>query len=236
MYTDSIYGYLWWEEEYPFLVPNLLNLGLDINQRFGEKTHRIPTFLLSITPDNKYTLLMEKEIVNIYLRFRYTLFYKTGYICRDSVLFGSLYNFFTRLPANDILTDLRDPVYVTIPIISSIQYLIPLQVGLRDGFWYLLRGNVQVRGLRAIYTKGYIRRRYYPSVATSRAISFIILKVLLAIKQISLKFNSILLRSVRVKERYLLSIPLSQSRVLRLLRQIKQNSRIINQYKYQINI
>jgi len=63
---------------------------------------------------------MEKEIVNIYLRFRYTLFYKTGYICRDSVLFGSLYIFFTRLPANDILTDLRDPVYVTIPIISSI--------------------------------------------------------------------------------------------------------------------
>ncbi|KAK0750049.1 hypothetical protein B0T18DRAFT_445771 [Schizothecium vesticola] len=97
-HADPICGHLRWEEEYPFLVPNLLNLGLDMDQRFGEEeTRRIPAFSLPMTPDIECAPLMEEETVNIHPRLRCTLLHKTGCICRDSVAFGSLYEILSTL-------------------------------------------------------------------------------------------------------------------------------------------
>jgi hypothetical protein len=99
-HADPICGHLRWEEEYPFLVPNLANLALDMDQRFGEEeTRRIPAFSLPITLDNQAAPLMAEETANMHPRLRCALLHKTGCICRDSIAFGSLYVLPARLPA-----------------------------------------------------------------------------------------------------------------------------------------
>lgn len=98
-YADPICGHLRWEEEYPFLVPNLENLGLEMDKRFGEADNRIPAFSPPFTAlDNQLAPLTEEETVNIHPRLRCALLHKTGCSCRDSIAYGSLYVLPSRLP------------------------------------------------------------------------------------------------------------------------------------------
>lgn len=82
-HADPICGYLRWEEEYPFLVPNLANLSL--HQRFNEDDPRRITDL-----DRDSCPFMPEETVNMHPRLRCALLHKTGCSCRDSIAFGSL--------------------------------------------------------------------------------------------------------------------------------------------------
>ena len=91
-HADPICGHLRWEEEYPFLVPTLANLGLYL--RFSEdETRRITDLGNEVAP------LMAEEAANMHPRLRCALLHKTGCICRDSIVFGSLCVLLARLPA-----------------------------------------------------------------------------------------------------------------------------------------
>lgn len=61
----------------PSLVPNLENLGLEMDKRFGEEENRIPAFSLPFTAlDNQLAPLTAEETVNIHPRLQCTLLHK----------------------------------------------------------------------------------------------------------------------------------------------------------------
>ncbi|KAK0622021.1 hypothetical protein B0T17DRAFT_309328 [Bombardia bombarda] len=90
-HADPICGHLRWEDEYPFLIPNMANFGL--HQRFSEdEARKITTFSLPLHALNSYTAPLLPGQVCIHKRLRCALFHGHGVLCRcrDSIAFNAL--------------------------------------------------------------------------------------------------------------------------------------------------
>ncbi|KAK0639843.1 hypothetical protein B0T16DRAFT_423804 [Cercophora newfieldiana] len=86
--ADPICKHLRWEDEYPFLLPDMAGFGL--HQRFsGDEAHQIATFSFPRAAALNHHETLPGH-VNIHKRLRCALFHKTDCACPDSIAFGTL--------------------------------------------------------------------------------------------------------------------------------------------------
>lgn len=89
-HTDPICRHVRWEQEYPFLVPDMARFGLE-DLFTKQDAEQAKTFSLPLAALHSYTspLLAEKD--RIHPRLRCALFHKENCDCEDSIAFGAVY-------------------------------------------------------------------------------------------------------------------------------------------------